>query len=229
MLKISRSIILNQSIQVRMCHSNKSFVDVVTTVQNVHEKNPYKFESNMKPILKTLRTLLSCTERKAYSIWDQYPSIRSDDMMKKVGNNIGILMKWGISSEIILENPFLIVMNGGLDHRNLSATTLTTIIISKLISIVEIMFYSLQFSDDLQSKLNILLEFNLSKKTINDFAPLVQIKEPYLRQIFELFAQEQNQIPHGNRIYHFSRKLNVCIDFLYIECFVVTSPILVTI
>lgn len=111
MLKISRSIVL-RSIQVRVCHSNKS-LDNVVTVQNVHEKNPYRFEPNMKLILNTLRTLLSCTERKAYSIWDQYPSIRSDDMTDRVGNNIKILMKNGISSETILENPFLIVMNKG--------------------------------------------------------------------------------------------------------------------
>lgn len=69
--------------------------------------------------------------------------------------------------------------------------------------------------------MDILLNFDLSKKTINDFVPLLQIKEPYLRQIFELFAQEQSQIQCENRIYYFSRKLNVSIhlalSFLTIE------------
>lgn len=111
MLKISRSIIL-RAVQVRVCHSNKSLIDAVD-VQNAHEPKSYRFQSNMKTILKTLRTLLSCTERKAHSIWDQYPTIRSDDMMNTVGNNIKILMKNDISSESILENPFLIVMNEG--------------------------------------------------------------------------------------------------------------------
>lgn len=63
----------------------------------------------------------------------------------------------------------------------------------------------------MRAKLDILLSFDSSKKMINDFVPLLQIKEPYLRQIFELFAQEQSQIPHENRIYYFSRKLNVSI------------------
>lgn len=112
MLKLSRTIIL-RVFQVRVCHSNKSIVDDVVTVQNVHEKKPYRFEPNMKSMLKTLRTLLQCTEKKAYSIWDQYPSIRSDDMMDTVGNNIEIFMNHGISSETLLENPFLIVMNKG--------------------------------------------------------------------------------------------------------------------
>lgn len=111
MLKISRSIIL-RAVQVRVCHSNKSIIDAVD-IHNAHESKSYRFESNMKTILKKLRTLLSCTERKAYSIWDQYPSIRSDDMMNTVGNNIQILMKHGISSEAILDNPFLIVMSEG--------------------------------------------------------------------------------------------------------------------
>lgn len=112
MLKIPRSVIL-RAIQVRVCHSNKSLADAVV-VQTSYKQRSYRFESNtMKTILKTLRTLLSCTERKAHSIWDQYPTIRSDDMMNTVGNNIEILMKNDISSETILDNPFLIVMNEG--------------------------------------------------------------------------------------------------------------------
>lgn len=112
MLKIPRSLIL-RAFQVRVCHSNKSFVDAVD-VQNTHEQKSYRFESKtMRTILKTLRTLLSCTEKKAYSIWDQYPTIRSDDMMKTVGQNIDILMKNGITSKAILDNPFLIVLSEG--------------------------------------------------------------------------------------------------------------------
>lgn len=114
MFKISRSIIFRE-IQARVCHSNKSLVDLVT-VSNVRDKKSYRFEPNMKAILNTLRTLLRCTESKAYSIWDQYPSIRSTDMMGTVGDNIEILMKNGISSETILENPFLIVMSEGSNY-----------------------------------------------------------------------------------------------------------------
>lgn len=111
MLKISRLVIF-RGIQVRVCHSIKSLGNLAT-VSNVREKKSYRFEPNMESILKKLRTLLRCTESKAYSIWDQYPSIRSTNMMGTVGNNIEILMKNGISSETILENPFLIVMNEG--------------------------------------------------------------------------------------------------------------------
>lgn len=44
---------------------------------------------------------------------------------------------------------------------------------------------------------------------VNDFVPLLEMKENQLRQIIELFAQEQSRIPCENRIYYFSRKLNV--------------------
>lgn len=118
-------------------------------------------------------------------------------MMNTVGNNIKILMKNDISSESILDNPFLIVMNEG---ENTFVTAWTEINYSN---------FSLQFSDELQAKLDILLNFNLSSANINDFVPLLQINQPYLRQIFDLFAQEQSQIPCENRIHYFSRKLNV--------------------
>lgn len=72
-------------------------------------------------------------------------------------------------------------------------------------------FFSYSFPGALQTKLQILLNFDLSKKMINDFVPLLEIKESYLRQIFEQFAEEQSQIPHENRIYYFSQKLNVSI------------------
>lgn len=61
----------------------------------------------------------------------------------------------------------------------------------------------------MQTKLDILLKFDLSRKMIDDFVPLLEIREHRLRQIFELFAQEQSKIPCENRIYYFSRKLNV--------------------
>lgn len=111
MLKISKAKIF-RGMQARVCHSNKSFVDLVS-VPNMRARKSYRFEPHMKSILKTLRTLLTCTESKAHSIYDQYPSIRSVDMMDTVGNNIEILIKNGISSETIIENPFLIVMNEG--------------------------------------------------------------------------------------------------------------------
>ncbi|XP_055301881.1 transcription termination factor, mitochondrial-like [Sitodiplosis mosellana] len=108
MLNISKSAFIRE-IQVRFSHSNKSWVDLVA-IQNVRAKKSFAFEPNMRFVLKSLRQLLTCTESKAYSIYDQFPTIRSIDMMNTVGNNIEILMKNGISSETIIENPFLLVM-----------------------------------------------------------------------------------------------------------------------
>lgn len=111
MLKTSKTVIF-WGIQARVCYSNKSIVDLVS-VPNVQRKKSYRFEPHMKSILQKLRTLLTCTESKAYSIYDQYPSIRSIDNMDIVRKNIEILTKNGISSQTIIDNPFLIVMNEG--------------------------------------------------------------------------------------------------------------------
>lgn len=111
MLKISKSSLIRE-IQVRVFYSNKSWIEL-PAIQNVRAKKSFAFEPNMRFVLNSLRKLLTCTESKAYSIYDQFPSIRSIDMMNTVGNNIEILMKNGISTETIIDNPFLIVMTEG--------------------------------------------------------------------------------------------------------------------
>lgn len=111
MLNISKSVLIRK-IQSNFIHSNKSWVDLVVA-QNVRAKKSFAFEPNMRFVLKSLRQLLTCTESKAYSIYDQFPTIRSIDMINTVGNNIEILMKCGITSETITENPFLLVMTEG--------------------------------------------------------------------------------------------------------------------
>lgn len=111
MLNISKSTVC-RSFLIRVYHSNKSLFDLVS-VPNVRAKKSFRLEPNTKSILETLRVLLTCTEDNAHRIYDQYPSIRSIDMMGTVGNNIEILMQNGISSETIIENPFLIVLTEG--------------------------------------------------------------------------------------------------------------------
>lgn len=44
---------------------------------------------------------------------------------------------------------------------------------------------------------------------INDFVPLLELKEDRLNQVCELIFQEQDRMPGGNRIYYFSQKLKV--------------------
>lgn len=113
MLQISKSTFFRQFV-VQFSSSNRSWIDVVT-VQNVRAEKSFAFDSNnMTFVLNSLRQLLTCTESKAYSIYDQFPTIRSIDMMNTVGNNIEILMKKGITSEVIIENPFLLVMTEGI-------------------------------------------------------------------------------------------------------------------
>lgn len=111
MLRISRSTLVRE-IQVSRFNSNKPWIELVA-VQNVRAKKSFAFEPNMRFVLSSLRKLLTCTESKAYSIYDQFPSVRSIDMMNIVGNNIEILMKNGVSTETIIDNPFLIVMTEG--------------------------------------------------------------------------------------------------------------------
>lgn len=111
MLKIGKPIVLRE-IQVRIFNSNKSAIELIN-IQNDRTKKTFAFEPNMRSVLKTLRQLLTCTETKAHSIYDQFPSIRSIDMMSKVGDNIEILMQVGVTTETIIDNPFLLVMAKG--------------------------------------------------------------------------------------------------------------------
>lgn len=102
---------LVQEMRQRFVHT-KSWIQLVT-VQNVRAKKSYAFEPQMKFVLNTLRQLLTCTESKAYSIYDRFPSIRSIDRMLTVGNNIEILMQNDIALETIIDNPFLLIMTEG--------------------------------------------------------------------------------------------------------------------
>lgn len=111
MLNISKSTFLRE-VHVCFLYSNRSWVDLVA-IKNVRAKNSFAFEPNMKFVLKSLRQLLACNESKAYSIYDQFPTIRSIEMMTTVGNNIEILMANGVLTETIIDNPFLLVMTAG--------------------------------------------------------------------------------------------------------------------
>lgn len=111
MLNISKSKFIRE---IRGCflYLNRSWADLVA-IESVRAKKSFAFEPNMKLVLKSLRQLLACTESKAYSIYDQFPTIRSIDMMAPVGNNIEILMQNGVLTDTIIENPFLLVMSAG--------------------------------------------------------------------------------------------------------------------
>lgn len=111
MLRISKSA-FGREIRVRVFHSNKAWIEL-SSIPNVRAKKSFAFEPNMTFVLKSLRKLLTCTESKAYNIYDRFPSIRSIDMMGNVGKNIEILMTHGVTSETIIDNPFLIVMTEG--------------------------------------------------------------------------------------------------------------------
>ncbi|XP_031635754.1 transcription termination factor, mitochondrial-like [Contarinia nasturtii] len=109
MLNITKSAFFRK-FQVHMWHHSKSsWVDLIT-VQNVRAKKSFAFEPHMKYVLEALRTLLACTESKAVSIYDRFPSIRAIEKIDSVGCNITLLMKNGISSETLIENPFLLIM-----------------------------------------------------------------------------------------------------------------------
>lgn len=193
MLNVSKSILIRR-IQGHIPHSNKSWVDLAV-VQNVRARKSFAFEPNMRFVLKSLRQLLTCTESKAYSIYDQFPTIRSIDMLNTVGNNIDILMKCGITSETITENPFLLVMTAG----NLDLKLVCYYKIANQLSIADV----------LQEKLNILRTISSTENMINDFVPLLEMREERLKQVCDSMDAESDLIPGGNRIYYFSHKLNV--------------------
>lgn len=116
MLNITKSACVRK-FQMHFSRSNRSWIDTIQVQNVVRAKKSFAFEPNMRFVLNSLRQLLTCTESKAYSIYDQFPTIRSIDMMDTVGNNIEILMKNGVASETIIENPFLLVMNEGINDK----------------------------------------------------------------------------------------------------------------
>lgn len=61
----------------------------------------------------------------------------------------------------------------------------------------------------LQSKLKQLYMLDLKDNMINDFIPLLEMKEDRLQQVCESMIAEHASIPGGNRIHYFSSKLNV--------------------
>lgn len=112
MLNVTKSAFVRK-FQAHLFHcSRTTWVDLIA-IQNVRAKKSFAFESHMKYVLKSLRKLLACTESTALSIYDRFPSIRSIDKIDSAGNNIEILMKNGISSETIIENPFLLIITEG--------------------------------------------------------------------------------------------------------------------
>lgn len=112
MLNISKSAFIRK-IYSHLSHRSTPWVSL-PAIQNVRAKKSFAFEPHMRRVLESLRRMLTCTESIAFSIYDRFPSIRSIDMMDTVGKNIEILMKNGVSSETIIENPFLLVITEGM-------------------------------------------------------------------------------------------------------------------
>lgn len=101
-----------RKIQVQVLCTNKSWIDVIP-VQNIRAKKSFAFEPHMRFVLNSLRQLLTCTESRAYNIYDQFPTIRSIDKLTNVGNNIEFLMNKGVTSETVTDNPFLLILTEG--------------------------------------------------------------------------------------------------------------------
>lgn len=59
----------------------------------------------------------------------------------------------------------------------------------------------------LNIKLNYLLSFN--PKNINDFIPLIRVAPTRLLAVQNIMRKERNHIPEGNRIYYFTKRLEV--------------------
>lgn len=217
MLNLSKLSILRQ-IQAQVLRLNKSWFDTAT-VRNFSIKKTYYFEPHMRLVLNALRQLLTCTESKALNIYDQFPSIRSIDTMSTVGNNIDILMKRGVTTETIIENPFLLIMTEGI-----VSMTKSRYLMRHMHQILHLTYLNFQYiyiifrlicfrnnfvTDVLQTRLSILHKLNLSDKTINNFVPLLEMKEYQLRKVCDSIMTESKLVPGGNRIYYLSNKLKV--------------------
>lgn len=62
----------------------------------------------------------------------------------------------------------------------------------------------------------------MQPKHIDDFIPLLDMKEPILREVSAIMAKEYGVIPEKNRIYYLSKELQVRLFKKFIKCFLVT-------
>lgn len=152
-------------------------------------------------VIGNLCEKLKCTEIVAKNIYDECPTLRSVDAIQN--DSLQMLSK-NLSLLSIVENPELVTMDlGEIDF----------ILIPNFIFIWTKFFRFRRFNsfalETLTRKIELI--YAVEPKNLDDFAPLLQIKEKELRDIvYKRMLKERDEVGiYGNRIYYISDKLQV--------------------
>lgn len=83
----------------------------VTSTEYVESVRAYSKHMNI--VLQALKHFLKCSQEKAFGIYDDFPSVRSIEMIPGMKENIELLQRLGVTSEALVDNPFILIMNKG--------------------------------------------------------------------------------------------------------------------
>ncbi len=154
----------------------------------------YAAESNMQFVLKNISSMLSCNEQTAKDVYEKFPSIRAVTALVRAKKNIVVLTENGVSKQLIGDNPFLLNLElGMLCNRN------------AFYYLIQLFYTS--STDALHRKLEMIKRMH--PRHIDDFVPLLEMREPILRDVADQAVTEYNTIPERSRIYYLSRELRV--------------------
>lgn len=88
-------------------------------------------EESQNAIVKKIEEMLPCSTTMATSIYEKFPTIRSEKDLRLVKTNIDFVVSQGISITSILDNSFLLVMKKGL--KNINTLILSSLHINDLV------------------------------------------------------------------------------------------------
>lgn len=168
------------------------------TLQLVHQFEAAALQPQKADVIANLSEKLCCNEYVAKNIYNEFPLLRSVDV---INNNSLELLRSQVSAQSIIENPSLITMNTGN-------------VFQEYLKFTKIDFVFSTFLDILKEKINLLK--SIKPRKLDDFAPLLALDQKELKRLVARFLKDENEIERGNRIYFLSEKLKV-IEWSHIE------------
>lgn len=162
--------------------------------QNVRSVEWDSLDSQRHKFVEHLQKLLPLSYEQGIKILEEVSALQSNDQMMLMKPNIDLLLAKNVKAESIIENPFLLLMKRG------------KLVLEDFTDVHSLILCPI-FVDIIEHKLEIIQ--TMCPKDINDFVPLLVLKLAALKRIARLAKAEINMVPEENRIYYFSRNLNV--------------------
>lgn len=146
--------------------------------------------------INKVSTLLDCEQKEAAELVEEHPVLFLEDI-DHVWENINLLTENGISTDMIKENIWLLYFNLGMS----SSLSFTMVFLLRVISVL--------FSDDLQSRISSIKQWNVQDYEIKDFLPLFKLSPIDFQRTSDTIIEEKDRIPYGNRIIYLAHFLQV--------------------